>query len=77
MEFFDAPSVTHFLLKGLDPHRHYLFSVFARTAAGRGLPLQLEGATLLDGGVITPELHAFSVVPLSYTDWVIDWSIDC
>ncbi|XP_046890645.1 neural cell adhesion molecule L1.1-like isoform X2 [Hypomesus transpacificus] len=49
MEFFDDPSVTHFLLKGLDPHRHYLFSVFARTAAGRGLPLQLEGATLLDG----------------------------
>lgn len=43
-------SATHLELDSLDPNSHYIFRVMAYTAAGKGPPIQLRGATTLEGG---------------------------
>uniref|UniRef100_A0A8C2AUK0 Neural cell adhesion molecule L1 n=1 Tax=Cyprinus carpio TaxID=7962 RepID=A0A8C2AUK0_CYPCA len=49
VESIDLPLVTEFTLKGLNPQILYHFELRARTAAGDGEPIVMEGATLLDG----------------------------
>ncbi|XP_062871773.1 neural cell adhesion molecule L1.2 isoform X2 [Trichomycterus rosablanca] len=43
-------SVNEFTLKNLDPRSHYRFYLRGFTAAGEGLPIVREGATILDRG---------------------------
>uniref|UniRef100_A0A8C2WXX3 Neural cell adhesion molecule L1 n=1 Tax=Cyclopterus lumpus TaxID=8103 RepID=A0A8C2WXX3_CYCLU len=50
METISDPAVTHMELDPLDPSSHYVFKVIAHTAAGDGPPIELRGATLLEGG---------------------------
>ncbi|XP_051946960.1 neural cell adhesion molecule L1-like [Xyrauchen texanus] len=49
VEMINGHSASHFTLKKLDPHSHYRFYLWGRTAAGKGLPIIREGATTLDG----------------------------
>ncbi|XP_045071264.1 neural cell adhesion molecule L1.1-like isoform X2 [Coregonus clupeaformis] len=49
LEVIYDPTVTHFLLEGLDPHSRYVFYLRGRTTAGQGPPITRECATLLDG----------------------------
>ncbi|XP_035378184.1 neural cell adhesion molecule L1.2 isoform X1 [Electrophorus electricus] len=49
-ERIDDPTVTQLTLKELDPHSRYRFYLRGFTAAGDGLPITREGATILDGG---------------------------
>ncbi|XP_034393266.1 neural cell adhesion molecule L1-like [Cyclopterus lumpus] len=49
METISDPAVTHMELDPLDPSSHYVFKVIAHTAAGDGPPIELRGATLLEG----------------------------
>ncbi|XP_056279739.1 neural cell adhesion molecule L1.1-like isoform X2 [Pseudoliparis swirei] len=49
METVSDPDVTHMELQPLDPSSSYVFKVIAHTAAGDGPPVQLRGATMLDG----------------------------
>ncbi|XP_055747076.1 neural cell adhesion molecule L1.1-like isoform X2 [Salvelinus fontinalis] len=49
VEVIYDPTVTHFLLEGLDPHSRYVFYLRGRTSAGQGPPITRECATLLDG----------------------------
>ncbi|XP_029689798.1 neural cell adhesion molecule L1 isoform X2 [Takifugu rubripes] len=44
-----SPEITHLTLKGLDRHSHYQFLLMARTAAGKGLSIEILGATTLEG----------------------------
>uniref|UniRef100_A0A8C1Q3V7 L1 cell adhesion molecule, paralog b n=1 Tax=Cyprinus carpio TaxID=7962 RepID=A0A8C1Q3V7_CYPCA len=50
MESINLPLDTEFTLKGLNPQIQYHFMLRALTAAGDGEPIEIEGATLLDGG---------------------------
>uniref|UniRef100_A0A8C2D6H6 Neural cell adhesion molecule L1 n=1 Tax=Cyprinus carpio TaxID=7962 RepID=A0A8C2D6H6_CYPCA len=49
MESINLPLDTEFTLKGLNPQIQYHFMLRALTAAGDGEPIEIEGATLLDG----------------------------
>ncbi|XP_043092354.1 neural cell adhesion molecule L1.1 isoform X2 [Puntigrus tetrazona] len=49
MESLNLPPVTEFTLKNLNPQIHYHFKLRAITSAGDGEPIEMEGATLLDG----------------------------
>ncbi|XP_029690204.1 neural cell adhesion molecule L1-like isoform X2 [Takifugu rubripes] len=49
LQMISDPSVTHFELHHLDPNSYYIFKVIAYTAAGEGPPIQLRGATMLEG----------------------------
>uniref|UniRef100_A0A671PRJ3 Neural cell adhesion molecule L1 n=1 Tax=Sinocyclocheilus anshuiensis TaxID=1608454 RepID=A0A671PRJ3_9TELE len=49
MESINLPLVTEFTLKGLNPRIQYHFKLRALTTAGDGEPIEMEGATLLDG----------------------------
>uniref|UniRef100_A0A672SK23 Neural cell adhesion molecule L1.1-like n=1 Tax=Sinocyclocheilus grahami TaxID=75366 RepID=A0A672SK23_SINGR len=49
MESINLPLVTEFTLKSLNPRIQYHFKLRALTTAGEGEPIEMEGATLLDG----------------------------
>uniref|UniRef100_A0A3B5B4B7 Neural cell adhesion molecule L1 n=1 Tax=Stegastes partitus TaxID=144197 RepID=A0A3B5B4B7_9TELE len=49
MQTISDPNVNHVLLEDLDPSSYYILKVIARTATGDGAPIELRGATLLDG----------------------------
>ncbi|XP_016426951.1 neural cell adhesion molecule L1.1-like [Sinocyclocheilus rhinocerous] len=49
MESINLPLVDEFTLKGLNPRIQYHFKLRALTTAGDGEPIEMEGATLLDG----------------------------
>lgn len=57
VESIDLPLVTEFTLKGLNPQILYHFELRARTAAGDGEPIVMEGTTLLDGGETAQHSH--------------------
>ncbi len=50
VESMNLPLVTEYTLKGLNPQIQYHFKLRALTAAGDGEPIEMEGATLMDGG---------------------------
>uniref|UniRef100_A0A3P9QEM2 Neural cell adhesion molecule L1 n=1 Tax=Poecilia reticulata TaxID=8081 RepID=A0A3P9QEM2_POERE len=45
----DNPTITQFMLKGLDRHSQYRFYLRGITGAGNGEPIMMTGATTLDG----------------------------
>ncbi|XP_052449660.1 neural cell adhesion molecule L1.1 isoform X1 [Carassius gibelio] len=49
MESLNLPLDTEYTLKDLNPQIQYHFSLRALTAAGDGEPVEMEGATMLDG----------------------------
>lgn len=56
------PEITHLTLKGMDRHSHYQFQLMARTAAGKGLAIEILGATTLEG--CKSEAHSGTQWPL-------------
>uniref|UniRef100_A0A674PMU2 Neural cell adhesion molecule L1 n=1 Tax=Takifugu rubripes TaxID=31033 RepID=A0A674PMU2_TAKRU len=45
-----SPEITHLTLKGLDRHSHYQFLLMARTAAGKGLSIEILGPSFATQG---------------------------